>query len=98
NLLANRIQAMKDMDAGGGLKHKSERGKKRQLKISISDTGMRLEPEQASESINAFVTSKPEATGMELAISGSIVESHGGRRGATFQFTLPSEASAHQVA
>ncbi|PYY09495.1 MAG: hypothetical protein DMG61_22900 [Acidobacteria bacterium] len=39
-------------------------------------------------------------------ISRSIVESHGGRlwatthpgRGATFQFTLPSEARAHQVA
>jgi len=45
---------------------------------------------------DAFFASKPQGSGMDLAISKSIVESQGGRiwangdggRGATFHFTL----------
>jgi signal transduction histidine kinase len=55
------------------------------------------------EVFNAFFTTKSGGTGMGLAISSTIIESHGGRlwatanreRGATFHFTLPTEAEAH---
>jgi signal transduction histidine kinase len=51
----------------------------------------------AEQIFEAFFTTKPEGSGMGLAICKSIVESHGGRiwanrvgeHGATFHFTLP---------
>jgi PAS domain S-box-containing protein len=101
NLMLNAIEAMKD--TGGELTIKTELGQEGPLLISISDTGVGLPAENADEIFNAFFTTKPEGSGMGLAISRSIVESHGGRlwatpsdgRGATFQFTLPQQRAAH---
>jgi PAS domain S-box-containing protein len=106
NLMLNGIEAMKDMGTGGELTIKSQQGDNRQLLISVGDTGVGLEPEQAEQIFNAFFTTKPQGSGMGLPISRSIIESHGGhlwatsnsRAGATFQFTLRSEVTAHQVA
>jgi signal transduction histidine kinase len=58
-----------------------------------------LPSEKLDRLFGAFYTTKPQGTGMGLAISRSIIEAHGGRlwatanavRGATFHFTLPSE-------
>ena len=98
NLMLNAIEAMKD--SGGELTVKSERNGDAQLLVSVTDTGPGVPAQKVDEIFNAFVTSKPQGTGMGLAISRSIVESHGGRlwvkpsagRGATFQFTLPTDA------
>jgi PAS domain S-box-containing protein len=106
NLMLNGIEAMKDMGTGGELTIKSQQDDNRQLLISVGDTGVGLEPEQAEQIFNAFFTTKPQGTGMGLPISRSIIESHGGHLwatsnsgpGATFQFTLPSEVTAHQAA
>ncbi len=100
NLMLNAIEAMKD--TGGELKIKTELGQEGSLLISVSDTGVGLPAENINEIFNAFFTTKPEGSGMGLAISRSIVESHGGRlwatgndgRGATFQLTLRAEATA----
>jgi len=106
NLMLNGIEAMKDMGTGGELTIKSQPDDHRHLLISVTDTGVGLAPEQAEQIFNAFFTTKPQGTGMGLPISRSIIESHGGRLwassnsgpGATFQFTLPSEVTAHKVA
>jgi PAS domain S-box-containing protein len=100
NLMLNAIEAMKD--TGGELKIKTELGQEGSLLISVSDTGVGLPAENINEIFNAFFTTKPEGSGMGLAISRSIIESHGGRlwatgndgRGATFQLTLPAEVTA----
>ena len=100
NLMLNAIEAMKD--TGGELTIKTELGQEGPLLISVSDSGVGLPAENTDEIFNAFFTTKPEGSGMGLAISRSIVESHGGHlwatpndgRGATFQLTLPAEATA----
>jgi PAS domain S-box-containing protein len=98
NLMVNAIEAMKDI--GGELTIKSELGKDGHVLITVSDTGVGLSAEE-DQIFDAFFTTKPEGSGMGLTISRSIVESHGGRlwavantgRGASFHFTLPSEAA-----
>jgi signal transduction histidine kinase len=97
NLMLNAIEAMKDK--GGELTIRSQVNQEGGLLISVSDTGVGLPTENADEIFDAFVTTKPQGTGMGLAITRSIVESHGGRLwatakagpGATFLFTLPRE-------
>ncbi len=99
NLMLNGIEAMKDMGTGGELTIKSQQHDNRQLLISVGDTGVGLQPEQAEQIFNAFFTTKPHGTGMGLRISRSVIESHGGRlwaadnspRGASFCFTLPTD-------
>ena len=94
NLMLNGIEAMKD--TGGVLTVKTGRVDCGQVLISISDTGVGLPAGRVDEIFNAFFTTKSQGSGMGLAISRSIVESHGGRlwatshdgRGATFHFTL----------
>jgi len=106
NLMLNGIEAMKDIGTVGELIIRSQRDDNGQLLISVGDTGAGLQPEQVEQVFNAFYSTKAQGTGMGLPISRSIVESHGGRlwaspnsgRGATFQFTLPIEGTAHQAA
>jgi signal transduction histidine kinase len=97
NLMLNAIEAMKE--SGGELTVKSQL-QDGQFQFSVSDTGVGLPMEKMDQIFSAFFTTKPQGSGMGLAISRSIVESHGGRlwatanhgRGATFHFTLPTEA------
>ena len=101
NLMLNAIEAMKD--TRGELTIRSGLDPESQLIISISDTGIGLPAENTEQIFDAFHTTKPQGTGMGLAITRSIVESYGGRvwatpnqeAGATFHFTLPRQAEAH---
>jgi PAS domain S-box-containing protein len=104
NLIMNSIDAMKDADGTRELIINSQRAENDKLTVSISDTGVGLPPHQADQIFNAFFTTKLQGTGMGLAISRSIVESHGGRlwaadnspRGASFCFTLPTKVEDHR--
>jgi len=95
NLMLNAIEAMHD--AKGDLTITSQSTDDGQLSISVSDTGVGIPADKFDQIFDTFFTTKPQGTGMGLAISRSIVESHGGRlwatsnsgRGSTFQFTLP---------
>jgi two-component system, LuxR family, sensor kinase FixL len=66
----------------------------------VRDSGLGLDPEKADQIFTPFFTTKPEGTGMGLAICRSIVEAHNGRiwaspgtpHGSVFQFTLPTKA------
>jgi signal transduction histidine kinase len=96
NLMLNGIEAMKD--TGGVLTVKSQLCEDGQIEISIHDTGPGLPEGKCDQIFDAFFTTKPQGSGMGLAISKSIVESQGGRiwangdgePGATFHFTLPA--------
>jgi PAS domain S-box-containing protein len=95
NLMLNAIEAMKD--SGGELVVTSERTDGGQVLVSVSDCGVGLPKEKEEHIFDAFFTTKSQGTGMGLAISRSIIESHGGRlwaksnpdHGATFRFELP---------
>jgi PAS domain S-box-containing protein len=95
NLMLNGIEAMKD--TGGVLTVKSQLGEDGQIEVSVNDTGPGIPLAKSDQIFEAFFTTKPQGSGMGLAICKSIVESQGGRiwangdggRGATFHFTLP---------
>ena len=103
NLINNSVDAMRDVEGVRDLAIKSQRSENEHLLLSVSDTGIGL-PSQRDQIFNAFFTTKVYGTGMGLAISRSIVESHGGRlwagdnspRGASVYLTLPTTTEAHQ--
>ena len=99
NLMLNGIEAMQE--GSGELSVASQRTEDGQSLVSVSDSGIGFPGENLERIFEAFFTTKPQGTGMGLSISRLIIESHGGRlwasantgRGATFQFTLPNDAS-----
>jgi PAS domain S-box-containing protein len=100
NLMLNGIEAI--TDTNGDLTVTSKKINDGELLISVSDSGFGIAPDQSDRIFEAFFTTKPQGTGMGLSISRKIIEAHGGclwasadsGRGATFQFTIPSDLTA----
>jgi signal transduction histidine kinase len=98
NLLLNAVEAMRER--GGELTIGSQLTADRNVVISVSDTGVGLPTENLVRIFDPFFTTKPQGTGMGLALTRSIIESHGGRvwavanagPGATFHFVLPVQS------
>jgi PAS domain S-box-containing protein len=101
NLMLNGMESMSERE--GELKISTRRDGEEVI-VSVSDTGKGIPADKMEEIFKAFVTTKAEGTGMGLAISQTIIESHGGRLwatvnpgcGATFHFTLPTGPEAHE--
>ena len=94
NILENAVRFMPD---GGNLRINCETGEEF-LRIKISDTGPGIPPENLDRIFEPFFTTdKKKGTGIGLALTKKIIESHSGRisvdskfgSGATFIIELP---------
>lgn len=96
NLIMNAVEAMRiSREEPRRLSIRSTRNADGVL-VQVQDSGPGIESEHAERIFEPFFTTKAEGTGMGLAISRSIIESHGGQlslvsdsQGAVFQFLLP---------
>ncbi|HSE05360.1 MAG TPA: ATP-binding protein [Methylomirabilota bacterium] len=103
NLCLNAVQAMPD---GGELRVGAhalrERGSR--LQISITDTGQGIAETDLPHIFEPFFSTKPEGSGIGLALVYRVVEEHGGSievrsrvgEGTTFFLVLPSPAAARE--
>ena len=96
NLVVNAIEAMRlSTDRTRELRIRSAKNADGIL-VQVQDSGPGIKPELADGIFEPFFTTKAEGIGMGLAISRSIIESHGGQLslvsaspGTLFQFILP---------
>jgi PAS domain S-box-containing protein len=99
NLMLNGMEAMGERGGELTIRTQAEGGG---VLVSVSDVGPGIPADKIDHIFNAFFTTKAGGTGMGLAISRTIIESHGGRlwatanpeRGATLHFTLPTDSEA----
>lgn len=95
NILNN---ALKFTNEGQVIVDAHENNDKKELIVSITDTGSGINRDIFTKLFSKFATKSSQGTGLGLYISKSIIEAHGGRiwaennkdkMGATFIFTLP---------
>jgi signal transduction histidine kinase len=112
NLVINGLEALaKSKEGERELTVSSGRDESNDVIVAVRDTGTGIDPANLDRLFDAFFTTKPDGMGMGLAISRTIIESHGGRlsaapnspRGSVFQFALPqaseresSERKSHE--
>ena len=101
NLIINGLEAIaKNQNGARELSVISDQDGTDNVRVAVTDSGEGLDTTNLERVFDAFFTTKPDGMGMGLAISRTIIESHGGRlwatsnspNGAVFQFTLPTNA------
>jgi PAS domain S-box-containing protein len=99
NLVMNAVEAMTAVtDRPRTLRLRVEPYSPLELLFAVEDAGVGVRSEDSDRIFEPFFTTKETGIGMGLAISRSIIESHGGRLwathnpapGMTFQFVLPT--------
>ena len=102
NLIINGLEAIaKNTDGTRQLSVSSDVNGDSDVIVTVKDSGEGLDSANLQRVFDAFYTTKPQGMGMGLAISRTIIESHGGRlwatpnspQGAVFQFTLSTAAN-----
>ena len=96
NLIMNGLEAIARNKNGARELSVSSDVDQEHVIIAVRDSGEGVDAANLERVFDAFYTTKPEGMGMGLAISRTIIESHGGRlwattnspKGAVFQFTL----------
>jgi signal transduction histidine kinase len=104
NVLRNAVQAMPD---GGTLRVRTCMGETADsVHVVIEDSGPGIPAEDLAKVFRPFYTTKPNGTGLGLAMAQRIVEAHGGKlsahaaagSGAVFEFILPCAVHAEVAA
>jgi len=104
NLIMNGLEAIaRSKNGARELSISSDTDGANHVTIAVRDSGEGLDSANLERVFDAFYTTKPTGMGMGLAISRTIIESHGGRlwatanspKGAVFQFTLSTGANGH---
>jgi len=98
NLLMNAIEAMSAIGEHRELLVRSVKDDSNGVLVEVRDSGPGLDQTTLDRLFEAFYTTKTHGMGMGLAISRTIIATHGGRlwatpdspRGAIFRFTLPT--------
>ena len=104
NLILNAVQSM---PAGGVLTITTEEDVPMEVGVvTVSDTGMGIEPGNLEQIFNPFYTTKSTGTGLGLSVSYGIVKDHGGKievtsqaggGGSSFRVSLPQAHPARGV-
>jgi signal transduction histidine kinase len=97
NLVMNGMDAMENEPGPHNLTIRTRRNTEQDVaEVRVSDSGKGIPGDNLTSIFDAFVTTKPQGTGLGLPIARTIIESYGGTiwaenrlRGAVFCFTLP---------
>jgi signal transduction histidine kinase len=97
NLVVNAVDAMRTVQPRV-LTIRSRRSDGGTIEVSVTDTGIGIDPADRERVFQSLFTTKASGMGMGLSISRSIIEGHNGRvwatagsaRGSIFQFQLPA--------
>jgi len=102
NLIMNAIEAMRESDqTQREVFVVSRKDEFKGVLVEVQDSGGGLDGLALNRLFDAFYTTKPDGMGIGLAVSRTIIESHGGQllaaprvpKGAVFQFRLPTNAA-----
>ena len=100
NLLRNASDSMRSVDdRPRQLLIRTESDNGNNVRLTVQDTGIGIEPEAIGRLFDPFYTTKEDGTGIGLSVSRSIVEAHRGRiwatkndgPGSSFIFSIPSD-------
>jgi signal transduction histidine kinase len=99
NLILNGVEAMSDIvDRPRSLQIATRALASGEVSMTVSDSGVGIDPTVFERLFDAFFTTKAEGMGMGLSVSRAIVQRHGGQLwastnqgpGTTFHVALPA--------